>query len=407
MSISEMLFARKQQIDSLLQLTRAINGNSKEGELFALFQQLMQEQMGVSKLTLFYKREKWVNTFHFGENEILQAELVLQELLYHKQIVDLSENAIPGLEAYSFLIPIHHKEQALAFLLIDPIIPSMYGTRDEKLHFIETLANIIITAIENKRLFKQQLQQVGLREQLHLAGQLQSQLVPKNLPYLDTLQIDAIYLPHDEVGGDYFDYFLSHHQHHVFCVADVSGKGISAALLMSNLQATLRALLLQDLSLKEIIHELNRRILEITKQEKFITLFLAVYNEKSRLLSYVNAGHVAPYVYNNQAWMRLHSNTNMLGILDRLKPFEVQEVLLDAKALLLLYTDGLSELQNEREEYFENEAFDKFLSLFHSMQPKHFNEKLKEQINEYRGQAAIGDDITVMTIRVQQSPSLT
>ena len=110
MSISEMLFARKQQIDSLLQLTRAINGNSKEGELFALFQQLMQEQMGVSKLTLFYKREKWVNIFHFGENEILQAELVLQELLYHKQIVDLSENAIPGLEAYSFLIPIHHKE---------------------------------------------------------------------------------------------------------------------------------------------------------------------------------------------------------------------------------------------------------------------------------------------------------
>jgi sigma-B regulation protein RsbU (phosphoserine phosphatase) len=400
MSISEMLHARKRQIDSLLKLTRAINSNSKEVELFDLFRTLMEEQMGVSKLTLFYKREIWINTFHFGDCPILNSDIVLQELQYHKQIVDLSENAIIGLEEYSFLIPILHKEQALAFLLIDPIIPSMYGTRDEKLHFTETLANIIITAIENKRLFKQQLQQAGLREQLHLAGQLQSQLVPKNLPYADNLQIDSIYLPHDEVGGDYFDYFLSHHNHHVFCVADVSGKGISAALLMSNLQASLRALMLQDLSLKEIIHELNKRILSITKQEKFITLFLAVYNENTKSLHYVNAGHVAPYVFTADTNIRLHSNTNMLGILDRLKPFEVQEISLEKDSLLLLFTDGLSELQNEKEQYFEDVALDQFGHLFHTMQPKHFNSKLVEQIQQYRGQMPIGDDITVMTIRV-------
>lgn len=400
MSISQILNARKRQIDSLLQLTRAINSNSKESELFQLFGTLMAEQMGVKELVLFYKREKWTNAFQFGDANHLSPEIVLQELIYHKQLADLRENEIIGLERYSFLIPILHKEQALAFLLIDPIKPSVFGTSDEKLHFIETLANIIVTAIENKRLFKQQLQQVGLREQLHLAGQLQAQLVPKELPYKDELQIDSIYLPHDEVGGDYFDYFLSHHKHHVFCVADVSGKGISAALLMSNLQASLRALMLQDLSLKEIIQELNTRILAITKQEKFITLFLAVFNESTKELHYVNAGHVAPYLYNNGESIRLHSNTNMLGILDHLKPFEVKHIQLEKDALLLLFTDGLSELQNEREAYFEDTSFDTFLSLFHSMQPKHLNEKLVEQIQNYRGEMPIGDDITVMTIRL-------
>jgi sigma-B regulation protein RsbU (phosphoserine phosphatase) len=400
MSISQILNARKRQIDSLLQLTRAINSNSKEAELFELFRKLMQEQMGVSQLCLFYKKDVWVNAYQFGDTAHLDSEIVLQELIYHKQNVVLEETYIPACENYSFLIPILHKEQALAFLLIDSIKASVYGTRDEKLHFIETLANIIVTAIENKRLFKQQLQQVGLREQLHLAGQLQAQLVPKTLPYKDGLQIDSIYLPHDEVGGDYFDYFLSHHNHHVFCIADVSGKGISAALLMSNLQASLRALMLQDLSLKEIIIELNKRILSITKQEKFITLFLAIYNEATRDLHYVNAGHVAPYLNMNGECVRLTSNTNMLGILDTLKPFEVQHIRLHEDAFLLLFTDCLSELQNENEQYFEDSAFDQFLHLFSSMQPKHFNSKLAEQIQSYRGNMPIGDDITVMTIKL-------
>ncbi len=400
MSISQILNARKKQIDALLQLTRAINSNSKETELFESFRTLMQEQMGVTQLTLFYKREIWTNAFHFGTSAALDPALVLQELIYHKQITNLEESFIPACDSYSYLIPILHKEQPLAFLLIDTIKPSVYGTRDEKLHFIETLANIIVTAIENKRLFKQQLQQASLREQLHLAGQLQAQLVPKTLPNKAELQIDSIYLPHDEVGGDYFDYFLSHHNHHVFCIADVSGKGISAALLMSNLQASLRALMLQDLSLKEIIHELNNRINAVTKQEKFITLFLAVFNESTHELYYVNAGHVAPYLFNNGESIRLHSNTNMLGILDHLKPFEAKHISLSKDALLLLFTDGLSELQNEKEEYFEDLAFDQFFKLFHSMQPQHFNEKLEEQIQNYRGQTPIGDDITVMTIRL-------
>ena len=90
----------------------------------------------------------------------------------------------------------------------------------------------------------------------------------------------------------------------------------------------------------------------------------------------------------------------MLGILDHLKPFEAKLITLSKDALLLLFTDGLSELQNEKEEYFEDLAFDQFFKLFHSMQPQHFNEKLEEQIQNYRGQTPIGDDITVMTIRL-------
>jgi sigma-B regulation protein RsbU (phosphoserine phosphatase) len=400
MSISQILNARKRQIDSLLQLTRAINSNSKEAELFELFCDLMQVQMGIAKLVLFYKRDVWVNVCQLGESTQVASELVLQELLYHKHITDLEETFIPGCAGFSFLIPIRHKEQALAFLLVDKIKPSFFGTRDEKLHFIETLANIIVTAIENKRLFKQQLEQVGLREQLHLAGQLQSQLVPKQLPYNNELQIDSIYLPHDEVGGDYFDYFLSHHKHHVFCIADVSGKGISAALLMSNLQASLRALMLQDLGLKEIVHELNNRILAITKQEKFITLFLAVYNQESRELHYVNAGHVAPYLFIDGMSKRLISNTNMLGIFDKLKSFEVQHLHLTKHTFLLLFTDGLSELQNEQEQFFEDTELDQFLHLFNSMEPKHFNAKLVQHIHAFRGKMPIGDDITVMSIRL-------
>ena len=108
----------------------------------------------------------------------------------------------------------------------------------------------------------------------------------------------AFYRPHFEVGGDYYDVVKMGKDQFGFCIADVSGKGISAALLMSNFQASLRALFTKEISLYQLIEKLNERVFDTAKGEKFITLFIARYNVVTRTLEYVNAGHNPPIFYN-------------------------------------------------------------------------------------------------------------
>jgi sigma-B regulation protein RsbU (phosphoserine phosphatase) len=188
-----------------------------------------------------------------------------------------------------------HNQTPLAFVLVGDIDDPSEGVSPTIKHmqFVQTLTNIVIVAIENKRLFKENLEREKMHKEMELASEVQTMLVPDltKFPGHPKIDVEGFYLPHFEVGGDYYDIFELNHREIGFCIADVSGKGISAALLMSNFQANLRALFVSSIHLTDVITILNERIISSVHGEKFITLFIARYNSETNELRYINAGH--------------------------------------------------------------------------------------------------------------------
>jgi sigma-B regulation protein RsbU (phosphoserine phosphatase) len=217
------------------------------------------------------------------------------------------------------------------------------------LNFIQTISSIIIVAIENIRLFNESLRQEALKKELELAAKMQKMLIPDNsqMPKNPKVIVNGFYFPHYEVGGDYYDCIRLCETKTGLCIADVSGKGISAAILMSNFQASLRALFTCDIELEILVKKLNSIVVANAAGEKFITLFVARYDHKSRLLEYINAAHNPPVLYNTVSGEILNLKTSCVGIgmLDEIPSVEKSEIKIKDFSKIVCYTDGLSELK--------------------------------------------------------------
>jgi sigma-B regulation protein RsbU (phosphoserine phosphatase) len=178
---------------------------------------------------------------------------------------------------------------------------------------------------------------------------MQKMLIPDNrhMPKNPKLIVNGFYYPHSEVGGDYYDCIRLSETKTGFCIADVSGKGISAAMLMSNFQASLRALFTFDIELETLVKKLNSIVVVNAAGEKFITLFVARYDHKSRILEYINAAHNPPVLYNTVTGETLHLRTSCVGIgmLDEIPSVHKSEILIKDYSKIVCYTDGLSELK--------------------------------------------------------------
>src|SRR5690606_24788774 len=184
------------------------------------------------------------------------------------------------------------------------------------------------------------------------------------------------YRPHHEIGGDYFDFIRISEKEVAFSIGDISGKGIAAALLMANFQGQLRTKIAEHLDLKPFIEVLNDKVAQITKGEKFITLFLGVFNYENRTLRYVNAGHNPPLLCTNGNIQELSAGCTLLGMFDDLPVVNVGTVYIDHKALLINYTDGLIDFENEKSEYFSLERLVTFLETNYQLPVADFNKKL-------------------------------
>ncbi|HPH46234.1 MAG TPA: PP2C family protein-serine/threonine phosphatase, partial [Chryseolinea sp.] len=274
---------------------------------------------------------------------------------------------------------------------------------EDGVKFIQALSNIIIVAIENKKMARKQLEQESFRKELEIASDVQQFLFPDTLPNTDILKIEASYLPHDLVGGDYYDYIPINKNQFLICVADVSGKGIPAALMMSNFQASLRTLLRQTPNLTEIIEALNFQVLENTKGEKFITFFAAIYDIRLKTMVYVNSGHNPPILIDRKNGIRLlEEGSTVLGAMHPL-PFLNEGFVTGLDDFLLFsYTDGLTETINESDEEF---GIDRVIDYF--KQPETFNKDLKVihqdlivALDNFKGKKGYFDDITILSCRV-------
>jgi len=257
-----------------------------------------------------------------------------------------------GLESVDVIIPAINYNVPIGFVFIGNIEVEDKGLSPvvKHLNFMQTISRIILAAIENKRLVEESLRQAALRKELELAARMQKMLIPNNdiMPDNDDITINGFYFPHYEVGGDYYDCIRLSDSKTGFCIADISGKGISAAILMSNFQASFRALITADIDLVALMHKLNSIVLLNASGEKFITFFVARYDQITGILEYINAAHNPPVLFNAATGNVIHINASCvgLGMLDEIPRIEKSEIIIKDYSKIVCYTDGLSELKD-------------------------------------------------------------
>jgi len=339
------------KLDALLDITLSINANLPTEKLLGKYESILRNNLGIGKILIFKHSEKWECLLNGGFPREFETGIdVESQLLKFTETTFRNENL--GIEGVEILIPVHNNNVPLAFILIGDIEEEGEGMSPviKHLNFIQTISSIIVVAIENIRLFKETLHQEALKKELELAARMQQKLIPDNktMPQNKSLVVSGFYYPHYEVGGDYYDCIRLSDTKTGFCIADVSGKGISAALLMSNFQASLRALFTHNIELPFLIQKLNSFTIANAAGEKFITFFVARYDHEKGILEYINAGHNPPVLFNTATGqvMHLHSLCVGIGMIDEIPP--VKEVILNIRnySKIVCYTDGLSDLKD-------------------------------------------------------------
>jgi len=198
------------------------------------------------------------------------------------------------------------------------------------------------------------------------------------------------------VGGDYYDVFQISENEWVFCLGDVSGKGMPAAFLMSNFQAYVRnAFEDRRPDLVNLAHKLNKRVWDAIQGEKFITFFLGIYNSKKQELEYVNCGHNAPVFKSNKTITHLKAAAIGLGMLPELPSVSAGLIQINSGDILLGYTDGLVEVNNTAGEYFEIEGIENNLTGAHA---KDICMNVEAAANDFRGECLYNDDVAILAL---------
>jgi phosphoserine phosphatase RsbU/P len=402
--LKAQLERKELQLNALLEITQSINNNVPEDSLYKIFNFTLRSNLNIKKLALFVFDDVWNCKVNFGTQKNFQKLKLDDRFALIKNVHRMDEFEECEFHEFDLVIPVSHKSDTLALVFVGGLNNNVNNERDDSIKFIQALSNIIIVAIENKKLARKQLIQEAFRKELEIASDVQQFLFPERLPFTERLKMEASYLPHDLVGGDYYDYIPINKNQFLICVADVSGKGIPAALMMSNFQASLRTLLRQTPNLKEIVEALNYQVMENTKGEKFITFFGAIYDISLKTMVYVNAGHNAPILMDKKHGIRmLEEGSTVLGAMNPL-PFMNEGFITDLEDFTLFaYTDGLTETVNEDNVEFGTEALIDYFEKNSSKDIRTIHQDIIVALDGFKGKNAYRDDITMLTCRVEQS----
>ncbi|MFD0795189.1 PP2C family protein-serine/threonine phosphatase [Mucilaginibacter litoreus] len=396
-----LLLKRQSELNSLLEVTRAINKNTPTPILVQMLEVILKSYLQIGKFRFLIENNGNFTCISKYGGEI-ESPVTLNNTWSHlskiKSPAPLVSHADPLLSSYNYFIPIYHKNKALAYALIGDFDISGDMLNND-LNFVQTLMNVIVVALENKKLFRERLQAERFQREMELAVEVQNMLVPVREYKEDGIAVDAKYQPHQDIGGDYFDFFRLNESEFLWCVADVSGKGISAALLMANFQASLHGLLAIENDLTTVVERLNKIVLRNTKGDRFITLFLAKYNSHTRKLNYINAGHNPTIVYAQGEVVSLKLGTTMIGAFEELPFLNEGEIDIDPGSLIFNYTDGLMDYEVQNVKIWSEEKLLEFVKTNGDLSPDNFNQALMKYISQVVKGKPI-DDITLLTLRI-------
>jgi sigma-B regulation protein RsbU (phosphoserine phosphatase) len=265
---------------------------------------------------------------------------------------------------------------------------------------LDSIARQVQAAIENEHLVELSLEKERIEKELSLAASIQQRIIPNELPRINGYELAGINIPSREVGGDYYDCIDMGNGNYALIIADVAGKGISAALLVSTLNAALYSYLEFDVPLTELVEKLNKLIFQSSPSDKYITFFIAVLNSETGEMNIVNAGHNPALLLRQDGNLeQVEAGGIGLGMLDFGMPYTGQSFKLNSGDKFFLYTDGIPEAMNVNEEEYSDEKMIEFFQKNVELNSDEFVSSLVSDVKSFVGKAKQSDDITSIMLQ--------
>ena len=272
-----------------------------------------------------------------------------------------------------------------------------FDAEDQRLLCI--IATQSAQTIENARLRAKEQDLLRMEEEFRLAYDIQTGLLPKSSPDIKGYDISGISLPARIVGGDYFDYIRIDHSRYAFCLGDISGKGLPAAVLMANLQATIRGLTLSDPLPEQCLAHANTMLYRNTAPNKFATFFYGILNFETHEFTYGNAGHNRPILVTGSGEIKTLQTAGLaLGFLEQ-ATYNSETISFSRGDSLVAYSDGVTEAMNSANDEFGEERLVELLKANRSRTTHELEKKIINTVKEHSRHELQSDDITLMILK--------
>jgi sigma-B regulation protein RsbU (phosphoserine phosphatase) len=311
-------------------------------------------------------------------------------------IVAIPVDKLPVIETLDATISTRQGE-LLGVLYLDSHVPSSAFT-DLDREVLRTLAREAATVIENARLFAASRAKARLDHEIEIASQIQHTLLPKAMPNTPELAVAGSTLSCHSVGGDCFDVIPLGGGRHGFFVGDVSGKGISAALLATLLQGVFFTTAAMDISLPGVFSRVNLYLCERSGEDRYATVFYGILDKMGRF-EYVNAGHVPPLLLRKSGALEGLGSANFPVGMFAEAEYQSARIQLEPGDFLVIYTDGVSEAQNPQNEMFEEARLRRILESFTGETVEQLGDAIREGMRAFTEGAAQSDDITILVVQ--------
>jgi sigma-B regulation protein RsbU (phosphoserine phosphatase) len=335
-----------------------------------------------------------------------KKELTKNDILEDPKYKSFSETCAKKFEALnaSLMVPMIFQDKVIGFLTLGEKKSGKFYNRED-IDLLHTVSNQGAVAIENARLFQENLEKQRMEEELNIARDLQTSMLPASCPQIDGFEIAAFSVSAREVGGDFYDFIEMGAEKAGMVIGDVTGKSVSGALVMSASRSVFRMLSEDELSVGESMTRANRRLKKDIKSGMFVALLYVVLNGQDKSMSLCSAGQTQPILLSAQtgeaSLVETEGDTFPLGILDEAN-YQETKLQLERGDKVVLYTDGIVEAMNEKEEMFGFERLMELTQKARSMSAGALLKEIIKRVNEFAGGAAQHDDITVIVVNVEK-----
>ena len=398
-----------QELNTLFDIGKELNLTFEKEKILKLLSYALMGQVTVNNYLIALKDEESFSIalakgskFKKGEGEKCERLCENSGFIqspYLREDVSEFDNFLSDMDV-KVIIPMQIQKETKGYIFLgDKITKKAYTKSD--LEFLQTLGNVAIISLENARLFQETLEKQRLEEEMALARNIQNRLLPKTMPKFKNISVDGINVPSKHVGGDYFDIIKLSDDKVAITIADVSGKGMPASLLMSNLQASLHSLVQDKYDLDHLVGRINNVIYNNTDTEKYITFFYGQLDLTTLELCFVNAGHNPPYLlHKNGEIDELSEGGIIIGMMPDVS-YQIGKCKLSKGDTLLMYTDGVTETMTIDDIEYEEHRLKQFMHANCPTQnPAEIIKALIQELTTFANGAPQTDDITILILKV-------
>lgn len=404
------------QLKSLFELGKEFNSNfTNKDNILKLLSYTLLGNFGIKDFIIFsrdkndnfylLRENRNIDLSQFSLNDIFADERIQQN--FKSTLLIDKDSDIPFFsylsgKGFELLIPTIIKNKIENLICLGKKL-NMSAYSETDIEFLESIVNLSLISIQNSDLFQEYIDKLKIENELSIAREIQLALLPSKIPDISGYDIAGMNLPALQVGGDYYDVVKLTDTKSAIIIADVSGKGTPASLLMANIQSAVHSYLKlyeeNTFSLTKVTEKINELIYENTASDKFITFFWGILDSEKNTFEYINAGHNPPVLLKNDKLLMLNEGGFMIGIADVGINYEVGNVFIDKDDVIVFYTDGVTEANNSEEnEFGEKRLYEIIINNKHNSACS-IMEEIKNSIKEFTRDTSQYDDITMIVLK--------